>query len=297
MRDDRAGRIHHAHEFVDDAIRRDRRLGRVQLRLPLRQPGFALGRDLLRRRAVQQASAEPILHRIRQRRQRQLRIAEQRHLGRVALVQVARVVGGVDDAHARGQRRRGQRMAVQPGADRQDQIRARIEEMRAVPGEAVAAGTERQRVVLGERALAVHRRHHRALQQLRKLHQFVAGLGVEHALAGEDHRARCIDQQTRGLLHVMRVGCGARRAHRPVVKRIAADVEFQHIARQLHHHRSRAPVLQLTERATHRRRHLFRHQNVLGLLGDRGIGATGMEHRKHLRLLARMSERQEQHRH
>ena len=167
-----------------------------------------------------------------------------------------------------------------------------------MPGEAVAAGTERQRMVLGERALAVHRRHHRALQQLRQLHQFVARLGVQHALAGEDHRARRIDQQTRGLLHVVR-----RRASRAsartgrVLQRIAADVELQQIARQLHHHRSGPPVLQLAERATHRRRHLFRHENVLGLLGDRGIGAAGMEHRKHLRLLARMAERQEQHRH
>ena len=203
----------------------------------------------------------------------------------------------MDDAHAAGQRRGCQRMTVQSGADAEDQVGLGVQEMRAMAGEAVAAGTERQRVVLGEGALAVHRRHHRALQQLRQPHQFVARLGVEHTLAGEDHRARRVQQQTRGFVHVVRCRRTAGRADRSVIQRLAADVEVQHIARQFHHHRSRPPVLQLTERTAHRGRHLFGHQNLLGLLGDRGIGAACMKHRKHLRLLARVAERQEQYRH
>ena len=101
------------------------------------------GRDLVGRRTVQQPPAEPVLHRIGECRQCQLRIAQQRHLGRVALVQVARVVGGVDDAHAGRQRRRGQRMSVQTGADAEDQVGLGVQEVRAMAGEAVAAGPER----------------------------------------------------------------------------------------------------------------------------------------------------------
>ena len=82
-----------------------------------------------------------------------------------------------------------------------------------------------------------------------------------------------------------------------MVQTVAADVQVQQIARQFHHHRPEPSVLQCAERAAHRRRHLLRHQNLLGQLGDRRIGAAGVEHREHLRLIARMAQRQEQHRH
>ena len=164
-------------------------------------------------------------------------------------------------------------------------------------GEPVAAGTERERVILGECALAIHRGHHRALQQFRKLDQFLARLGVQHALPREDHRTRRIHQQPRRLLDIMRRRRGARRTHRSVIERLAADIELQQIARQFNHYWPGPSVFQLAERTPHRRRHLLRHNDVLGLLGDRGIGAAGMEHRKHLRLLAGMTQRQEQHRH
>ena len=53
-----------------------------------------------------------------------------------------------------------------------------------------ARGAERERMVLGERALAVERRRDRRARQLGELQELGGRVRVQHALAGQDHGRR-----------------------------------------------------------------------------------------------------------
>ena len=297
MRHDGAGRIDHTHELRHHMIRRDRRFLGVQLGFPPLQPGGAFGGDLGGGGAVGQLAAEALLHRDDQIGQGQARVAEKRDLGLMLLMQVAGVVGGVNDGHALGQRRRGQRVAVQAGADAQDQVGLCVKEQPAGTAERVAARADGQRMIFREGAFAIYRRHHRRLQQFGQLHQLIGGFGIQNALPGQDHRAFCRHQQLRGVVHIARVRARDAGPHRAVIDRVAADFHVHQVARHLHHHRSQPPILQRAKRSAHHIDGRSGEHDLLDLLGDRGIGYLRAERRKHLRLIARLRQRQEQHRH
>ena len=159
-----------------------------------------------------------------------------------------------------------------------------------------AAGAERQRVVLREGAFAVGRRHHRRVEQIGQRQQLVAGFGVEHAVAGDDHRRLRRDQEARRLVDVVRVAGRAGAANGAVIDLVAGELGGHHIGRHLDHDRAGAAVFQRIEGAPHRRHSVLRHVDRLDLLRDAGVGARRIEQREHLRRLARMAERQEQDR-
>ena len=71
--------------------------------------------------------------------------------------------------------------------DAEDQVGAG-EELVDGLSRAGPADANGQRVVFREGALAFQRGHHRDLEKLGDLAEFVGGFGVEDALAGEDNR-------------------------------------------------------------------------------------------------------------
>ena len=85
-------------------------------------------------------------------------------------------------------------------------------------------------------------------------------------------------------------------AHGRVIDVVAGELGGHHIGRHLDHDRAGPAVLQRVEGAAHRRHRVLGQHHRLDLLGDRGIGAGRIEQREHLRRLARMAERQQQHR-
>ena len=117
-----------------------------------------------------------------QRVEHQRRVADHSVIGAVLLVDVARVVGRMDDGlagrHARPERRLGEARA-----DREHQIGLGHElgvHLRPRAGR----GAERQRMAFGDRALARIGGDDRRGQKLGQRREPLAGLGVVHALAG-----------------------------------------------------------------------------------------------------------------
>ena len=215
-------------------------LVRMQLGLPAGEPCLALGRDLLsddRLRA--RLAAQPIAHRLDQLAEHQLGVAENPEIGGKGLVQIARVVGRVDVLLAGREYRGGDAVAGKAAADAQHQI-GFVQDMAAGPGEGAAARPERQRMILGKGALAVERRHHRGLQQLRELAQLVGRLGIKDALPGEDHRTGSVEQHLRGVVDVALVAGRAGGANRPVLARVHVNLGGSDIGRHLDHDRARA---------------------------------------------------------
>ena len=117
-------------------------------------------------------------------------------------------------------------------------------------GEGAAAGAERERVRLGEGALALQRGGDRRLEQLGQLPELVPGPGVVDALAGVDHGALGVDQRLRGLARVCRIGTGAVGGRRRVVDRFI-DLRAPEVAGDLQHNRPLAAVLGVGEGAAH----------------------------------------------
>ena len=121
------------------------------------------------------------------------RVGVDRDVRVVRLVQVAWVVGDVDQHLARGDRRREARPA-QAQPDDQDRV-CRLEEVAHHRALAVAGHTGRQGMRLIEAALAHERRHDRRAQELGDLCQLRAGLGVEHPWP--DHTSGRVDRSSR----------------------------------------------------------------------------------------------------
>jgi hypothetical protein len=165
-------------------------------------------------------AAEPLLRRRDQLLQDESGVAEDRDRGVVGLVEVAGVVGGVDDRLPRRDDRGRDVVAGEAGADRQDHV-AVEEALAAVAGIDDAARAERQRVVLGEGALAVGRRHDRQVEEVGERRQLLARFGIEHALAGDDDRRLGRDQHPRRIVDVARV---AGRAGAPAAGYTAAAI-------------------------------------------------------------------------
>ena len=108
-------------------VGRDGGFFRAQFGFPAGEPGGAFGGDLGGGGGVGALAAEGVSDGICQLGEDEAGVAEQGDLGLVLFVEVAGVVGGVDDGHALGQRRGGQRVAVEAGADAEDEVGLGVE--------------------------------------------------------------------------------------------------------------------------------------------------------------------------
>jgi hypothetical protein len=187
MGDDCVLGIDDLHELVDHPIGIDRPLGGRELGLPGFQPALPQAGNLLGCLPASRRASEPILDGFEELREHKLGVPEDRHIGRIGLVDIARVVGCVNDLLARRDRGAGDAMRGEAAADAEHDV-GLIEEMATVARIDDAAGAERKRVILREDALAVDRGHHRSLEQVGESEQLGAGLGVKHALAGIEER-------------------------------------------------------------------------------------------------------------
>ena len=123
MSDDRLGGVDDPHELRDDPVWVDRALVGAQLPLPASEPLLALARDLPGDRVRARLAVQPIAHRLDQLAEHELGVAENPEIGGKGLVQVARVVGRVNDLFAGRQCRSGNAVLGKAAADAQHQIR------------------------------------------------------------------------------------------------------------------------------------------------------------------------------
>jgi len=161
--DDGFGGIDHPHELRDHPVGVDRPFVGAQLALPAAEPCLALARDLLGHAVRAGLAAEPVTHRLDQLAEHELGVAEDAEIGGKGLVQVARVVGRVDDLLTRRDDWGGDAVAGKAAADAEQQI-GFVQDVPPGPGKGAAAGPERQHVILREGAFAVEGGHHRGLQ-------------------------------------------------------------------------------------------------------------------------------------
>ena len=170
---------------------------------------------------------------------------------------------------------RRKRRAGQAGAHREHGI-ARLQIVGGHGGGRQRADSRRQRMRLGDSALALQRRHHRRTEQLGDLGELVARLGVEHALAGPDHGRLGREQALGSLPHRPLVG---RRAHAPDRRVGGSPVHLgrAHVARQLQHHRLRPARAERRERLAQLDRHEVGGQHLLRHLRGRGVVGGAVE--------------------
>ena len=195
VRDDGARPVDQLHQLPDDAIGAERRGLRGQPREPLLHEGAAhVGHRALGRLAP---LAARLADGVEQLQQHQARVADAAEGDVVAGGEIAAVVGDLPERRPLRHRRDVER-AREARADAEHEV-GLLEE--AVDGgrPRAARGAERQRVVLGERALAVERRGHRRAGELGEAHELGRRAGVEHALTREDHRMRGSEQRPCGL--------------------------------------------------------------------------------------------------
>ena len=106
-------------------------------------------------------------------------------------------------------------------------------------------------MVLREAALAVERGHHRYAGQIGERDQLVGRLGVEHPLAGVDHRVGGAQQRLHEVADVVRVGAGLVLGDRGVVERVAGELGGGDVLGDLQQHRAPASMLELREGPGH----------------------------------------------
>ena len=149
--------------------------------------------ELDARRHLAQAAARPAVQAIRQRfvqqAERELRVADQRVLGRDCFVDVGGVDGVVDECLSRRREANAVVGRREARADAEHEIGLR-DVHRDGARQRSAARAERQRMVLGERALAFEARRDRRLEQLGDGLELGPRFRVVHALP-------CIDQGRR----------------------------------------------------------------------------------------------------
>ncbi len=206
--DDRAGAVDRAHQLPHDPVGADRPGVRGQARQPpvheLRpHPRDRVGRRRGRPGAV--GLAEEVEHLP----EHEPRIADAAELDAVAAADVARVVDDLTERRA-GRERRDVERAGEARADAEDDVGA-LEEAVDGGGARARGGAERERVVLGEGALAVQGGRDRHAGALGQAHELGAGAGVEHPLPREDDRVGRLGEDVHGLGDVCGRGLGAPR--------------------------------------------------------------------------------------
>ena len=239
---------------------------------------------------------QPVLYRLDELRQHQLGVAEDRDRGVVGFVEVARIVGRVDD-FLPGRDDRGRDVVSREArADREDHVGIE-QELASVPGIDDAARAQRQRMVLGKGALAVGRRHDRDVEQFGERDQLVAGFGVQHALAGDDDRRLRLDQHFRGVVDVARVAGRAGRADRRVIDIVAGELgDVMTSAGTSTMTGPGRPFFSALKARRIAGTVCSGSQHRLDMLGHALVGAGRVEQRPHRRGLARMAERDQQDR-
>ena len=151
--------------------------------------------------------AEGVLYLVNKLLQHQLGVTQQHILQAVLAVEVAVVHRGLNNCLAH-RHRGGRQGLIEAGADAEDEVGS-AKELADGASAGVAAGAQRQRVVLWETALAEGGGHYRSIEQFRQLHQLRRGFGVKHALPGVDDRAGDVHQAAGHPCGVHRVGGGA----------------------------------------------------------------------------------------
>src|SRR5262249_27278998 len=147
MGHDGVARVDGAHELRDHAVRADRHLVRAELPAPLREPRRPRALELRPDALAARPPPAQALYRLDELAQHPARVAKERVVRGVALVQIALVVGGVDQRLARRDAR-GHRMAGEAAADSEHEVGlAQVLEDR--PAYHDATGAEGQRMILG----------------------------------------------------------------------------------------------------------------------------------------------------
>ena len=202
VRDD----VHGVHQVPDHPVRRERLRRLREARLPLGEPRRLRLADALGHRARPPArlAVEPVLDLHEQRVEHQTGVADQRMVRPDVLGQVRGIERRVDELlslrHRHAVVRRGE-----AAADPEDHVGV-VQELAHRLRHRPPAGTERQRVRLGERALPLEARRDRALQELGEGSQPLPGLRVVHALPRVDDRPLGGHQHAGDLADRHRVG-------------------------------------------------------------------------------------------
>ena len=215
--------VHGVHNVPHHPVGVQRHLVAGQPGAPFRQPRLVDGADFIGQPLVGGARRHALrLNLVNKLPQRQLGIAQDGVRGAVVLVDVALAVGQVNQRLAGGNRH-GKTAFGKAHAHAKHHIGI-IEEPMHRPGLAGTANAQRQRVVFGESAFALQRGHHGNLQILRQLHQFGAGLGIQHPLPSDDDRMMRGHQPPHAGGNRRRVGGSPHRRRRDVVKILLADI-------------------------------------------------------------------------
>jgi hypothetical protein len=115
--------------------------------MPTTEPCLSLRSELRCWGSVETLAAQAIFHRRDQAYQGELGVSQQSDLGLVRLVQIARVIGGVDDWDVRGKGWCRQGVLGEAATDAKDQVGLRVEEKAARTAEGVATRAESQGMI------------------------------------------------------------------------------------------------------------------------------------------------------
>ena len=186
-------------DFVDDPIGIDRRFVGSQERRPLGQPLGLRGGDVGGQCGIRLAPVvtDGCFHFIDHQFERESGVAHESDIDAVVLVDVLDVDVRVDHELA-GWNVDPEVRARQAGAYAEYRVRGSQPLEHAFRSGPVRR-TERQRMVVGERALALHGGDDRDLRQFRERSQFFRGLGVEHSLSGPDDGIAGVEQRLHGV--------------------------------------------------------------------------------------------------
>ena len=249
--DNRPGLVQRGVDLVDDPIGVDRDLVGLEQRCPLLHPLLPLGRDPVAYAGVSGSLADGRLDLVYDHLEGRLGIARQPNVDALLLVYILDVVGVLDEHLTRWDRLSISRVS-QAGAYGEDHVRFQ-QPLASRPGCCARPGSERQRVRLRERALALHGRVHGYVEQLSEVLELLGRVTEQYASTGPEHRIVGFQKQLGRVLHVRPRRRHHRAAWRPVVlDHPVWDIGPHHVCRHLHCDRSTGPIAERVEGATHR---------------------------------------------
>ena len=295
--DDDVVAVHGAHQIADHAVLVHRRLVGIEMLRPFREPRLLHRRDLLLQRGERVAAAGGALLLLDlgdQRFDDEGGVADHRQTGAAFLVDVARIVGGVDDGLA------GRHVGTEIGfgqarADRHHHV-GLAHELGEHLGARAGRAAERERMRVRDRALARIGRDHRRGDKLGQRREQIAGFGVVDALARPQHRVLGGEQHARGFLDRVGIGRGALHRHRDVVD-LALELGLEDLVRHLDHHRAALAAAHRLIGAPHQVGQLLHVVRQRRPFGHRTVDVGGAERRLDVLLRQRQPGRDHQHRH
>ena len=150
-------------------------------------------------------------------------------------------------------------------------------------------------MVLREDALRAKGGHHRGLEQLRQLSQFVPGLCVQDALAGVDHWSPGLEQGRGRLLHVPRVSRRSAGGHGAIAEGCLVQILAGHVGGELQEHRTGAARAQAGEGPAEHFGDALHQVDLVGPLGHVGVAAGRAEGRVDTLAVPGRACREEEH--